>query len=95
MLSQLLTQKQGSKSVVEYEAEFNRLIKFSTEGIRDHEMTKVQKFRDGLTPELRHDMQGFELTTLGAMVNKAKAIEESRKDMKTEKDSKKATLGKR
>ena len=41
MLSKLLMHKQGNKSVSEYEAEFNRLVKFTLEGIRDIERTKM------------------------------------------------------
>ena len=41
MLSKLLVHKQGNRSVSEYESEFNRLIKFAPEGIRDHELTKM------------------------------------------------------
>ena len=78
MSSQLLLQKQGNRTVAEYETEFNRLVKFAPEGIRDHEGIKIYKFRDGLNPELRHDIRGFELTRLGSMVNKAKMMEESR-----------------
>ena len=77
MLSQLLLQKQGNRSVAKYETKFNRLVKFAPEGIRDREEIKTQKFRDGLNPELRHDIRGFEMTSLGAIVNKAKMMEES------------------
>ena len=52
MLSQLLVHKQGAKSLSEYEYEFNWLIKFAPEGIRDHEQTKIQEFRDGLNLDL-------------------------------------------
>ena len=95
MLSQLLLQKQGNRSVAEYEIEFNLLMKFSPEGIRDQKRIKIQKFRDGLNPELRHDIHGFELTNLRAMVNKAKMMEESRSEVRVEKDLKKASLSKR
>ena len=69
-------------------------MKFAPEGIRDHEGIKIQKFRDGLNPELRHDIRGFEMTSLWAMVNKAKMMEESRNDVKADKDSQKVALGK-
>ena len=52
MLSKLLAHKQGTRSINEYDSEFNRLIKFAPEGIRDHEQTKMQKFRDGLNPDI-------------------------------------------
>ena len=72
--------------MAEYETEFNRLLKFAPKGIRDQERIKIQKFRDGLNPELRHDICRFELASLGAMVNKAKMMEESRNDVRADKD---------
>ena len=44
MLSQLWALKQGNRLVAEYEAEFNLLMKFALEGVRDQELTKIQKF---------------------------------------------------
>ena len=41
--------------MVEYEAEFNRLVKFALDGIRDGKATKMQKFRDGLDLDLQLD----------------------------------------
>ena len=52
MLSQLWALKQGTRTVAEYEAELNRLVKFAPGGIRDDEATKMQKFRDGLNLDL-------------------------------------------
>ena len=46
MVSQLWALKQGNKSVSEYEAEFNQLVKFSPGSTRDNERIKMQKFRD-------------------------------------------------
>ena len=45
MLGQWLALTQGNKLVTYYEAEFNRLVKFSLDGIRDNEIAKVQKFK--------------------------------------------------
>ena len=61
---------------MDYEVEFNHLIKFTPQGIRDSERTKIQRFRDGLNLELQHYVKGFEVDTLGALVKKAKAMEE-------------------
>ena len=36
----------------------------------------MQKFRDGLNLELQLDVHGYKVTTLGALVNKAKSMEE-------------------
>ena len=95
MFSQLLTLRQGYRSVAEYEAEFNKLIRFIPEGIRDHERTKIKKFRDGLNLELQHDIKLCDFDTLRALVNKAKVMEESREKLKAQKGKVKATLGKR
>ena len=81
--------------VAKYEAEFNRLMKFSPTGIREDEETKVQKFKDGLNLELQLDTQNLEATTLGDIVNKAKATEEVRNKMKVQDDAQKSVLGKR
>ena len=59
MLSQLWALKQGNKTVTEYEADFNRLVKFSPDGFKDNELMKIKKFRDGLSLELQHDVRGF------------------------------------
>ena len=53
MVSDWLKLRQGSKTVDEYKAEFNRLLRFAGVGYREDELMKVQKFQDGLTPELR------------------------------------------
>ena len=52
------------------------MVKFTPEGIRDSERIKIQKFRDCLNIEIQLDVCGCEVTTLGALVNKAKSIEE-------------------
>ena len=51
-------------------------MKFTPEGIKDSDRAKIQKFKDGLSLELQHDMQGFKVETLGALINKAKSMEE-------------------
>ena len=94
MLGQLLSLQQGDKSLAEYEMEFNRLIKFTPPEIKDNERTRVQKFRDGLNLKLQHDTQGHDLTTLGALVNKAKMMEETRDKLKAQKNRQKGITGK-
>ena len=80
MISDWLKLRQGSKTVDECEAEFNRLLRFA--GVRYHEdeLMKVQKFQDGLRPDLRYAIKTFELTTLSAVAHKAKVIEQSKRD---------------
>ena len=84
MLSCLWALKQGNRSVSNYEAEFNRLVKFVPQEIRNSEGTKIQWFRNGLNLELQHDIQGFEMDTLGALVHKAKSMEEIRGKIKAQ-----------
>ena len=91
ILGQLLALQQGNKTVAEYEAEFNRLVKFTPDGIRDNERTKMQKFRDGMNLELQLDVRGCDVTILSTLVNKAKAMEEVRDKMK----AKDRSLGRR
>ena len=81
--------------MAEYEAEFNRLMKFSPAGIKQDEETKVQKFRDGLNLELQLDTQNLEAVTLRDIVNKAKATKEVRNKVKVQDDAQKNVLGKR
>ena len=78
-----------------YKVEFNCLINLTPQGIKDSKRTKVQNFSDGLNLELQHDIQGFELTNLGALVHKAKLMEEVMDKIKVQKYWQKAILGKR
>ena len=86
MLSRLWPSKQVNRSVVNYEAKFNHLVKFTPQGIKDSERTKMQRFCDGLNLELQHDVQGFEVNTLRALVNK-KTMEEIRNKIRIHEDS--------
>ena len=45
--------------------------------------------------ELQHDIQGFEINTLGALVYKAKSMEEIRGKIKAQNEPQKSGLGKR
>ena len=71
------------------------MIEFSLERIRDSKRTKIQKFIDGLNLELQHDVQGYEVTTLGALVNKAKPMVEIKSKIKAQDDLQKGSLGQR
>ena len=95
MLSQLWALKQGNRSVIEYETDFNRLVKFSPDGFRDNEQMKVKKFRDGLPLELQHGVRGFEINTVGELVTKARMMEELRNKIKVQDNASKSVLGKR
>ena len=80
--------------MADYEAEFNHLVKFTPPGIWDSEGTKLQRFRDGLNLELQHDVQGFEMTTLEALVSNVKSMEEIRNKMRIQEDTQKSGSGK-
>ena len=56
---------------------------------------KMQKFQDGLSPDLRHAVKSFELTTLSAVAHKAKVIEQSKKDCSAQLEQQAKFLGKR
>ena len=55
----------------------------------------MQKFRDGLNLELQLDVRGYEVTTLGDLVNKDKVMEEVQDKMKAKDEAQKGTMGKR
>ena len=52
MLSCLWALKQENRFVLDYEVEFNHLVKFVPQEIRTSEGTKVQRFHDGLNLDL-------------------------------------------
>ena len=82
MTSDWLNLKQENKSVDEYKAEFNRLLRFVGEAYHDNERMKVQKFQNGLNPEIRHDVKMFELDTLTTAVHKAKVVAKNKLECK-------------
>ena len=57
---------------------------------------KVQKFQNGLNPEIRHDVKMFELTTLSTAVHKARVVERNKFECKKQTTSSRPqSLGKR
>ena len=95
MVSDWLKLRQDRKTVDEHEAEFNRLLQFAGVGYREDELMKVQKFQDGLSPDLRHAVKTFELTTLSVVAHKAKVIEQSKRDCSTQLERQAKFLDKR
>ena len=65
-----------------YELEFSCLLCFAGEGYQTNERMKAQKFQNGLNPEIKHDIKMFELTTLTAVVHKAKVVESTKLECK-------------
>ena len=45
----------------------------------------MQEFKDGLDPGVLHDVQGYDMTTLAALINKTKTMEDSRNKMNDKK----------
>ena len=78
MTSDWLNLKHGNKIVDEYELKFSCLLCFTSEGYRDNERMKVQKFQNGLSLEIRHDVKMFKLTTLSAVVHTARVVERNK-----------------
>ena len=52
MTTDWLNLKQGNRIVDEYELKFNHLLRFAGEGYRENERIEVQKFQNGLNPEI-------------------------------------------
>lgn len=69
----------GSKSVVEYEAEFVRLSKFAKKLVTD-EASRARMFEEGLRPQIKQVVVAFELETYSAVVNKALVVERGLND---------------
>ena len=66
----------------EYKLEFSYILCFASEGYRDNERMKVQKFQSRLNPEIRHNVKMFELTTLTVVVHKVRVVESTKVECK-------------
>src|SRR3954469_20371614 len=76
---------QGGMSIHEYVREFNRLARYAQDEITT-DVRKQARFRKGLSPILRHDLNLLEFTTIEDLVNRYfraehgnEVFEESRK----------------
>ncbi|XP_024011334.1 uncharacterized protein LOC112086596 [Eutrema salsugineum] len=74
--SAFLDLRQGSKSVREYEAEFNKLKKFAGWGMTD-EHTQIKRFIRGLRIDLKKHCEMQDYPTLPELVEKAAQLEET------------------
>ena len=79
--------QKGSKTVVEYERELNRLMKFTPDAFKNDEEARMQRFLYGLDPQLQYEVRSFELTTYSAVINKAKLLEQGHKLLKEDSES--------
>src|SRR3954467_14731235 len=79
------TLSQGSMTVHQYRTEFNRLSRYAPENIST-DAKKQARFRKGLRPILRHDLNLLEFVNFEDLVNRSfwaehgnEVVEESRK----------------
>ena len=76
MLQEYYTLQQGKRTVEEYEAELNRLVRFLPEPLRASEEGKKSRFITGLEPHIQYQVNLMEVATYSAAVNKAKMVEQ-------------------
>ncbi|KAM0937012.1 putative transcription factor interactor and regulator CCHC(Zn) family [Dioscorea sansibarensis] len=72
--NEFINLQQGDMSVYEYENEFYRLVRYALEPFSTEE-TWVQRFRQGLKPEIRLGLAFFEFETVSEVASKAKLVE--------------------
>nr|CAD1839693.1 unnamed protein product [Ananas comosus var. bracteatus] len=66
--------EQSNRTVIEYELEFTRLERFAPKLV-EFELERARKFEEGLRPDIRQLVVGYELPTLRDVVNKALLLE--------------------
>ncbi|OAY80051.1 hypothetical protein ACMD2_27240 [Ananas comosus] len=74
MKSILNNEENSNRTVIEYELEFTRLERFAPKLV-EFELERAQKFEEGLRPDIRQLVVGYELPTLKDVVNKALLLE--------------------
>ena len=70
---------QGSKTIDEYEHEFNILLQFAPDAYRDSDELKRQTFMAGLEPNFQRRLAEFEISDYGSVIEKAPIIEQAKK----------------
>ncbi|XP_077225770.1 uncharacterized protein LOC143858961 [Tasmannia lanceolata] len=68
--------KQGSRSVIDYEAEFTRLGMFAPISVMEDDGLLARSFQDGLRDPIRHRVKDFQLKTYADVLSKALQVEE-------------------
>ncbi|XP_043710411.1 uncharacterized protein LOC122659363 [Telopea speciosissima] len=76
------TLTQGSKTVLEYQQQFEDLLHFIPEHLRN-EASKTKKFEKELKPEIGAMLSTIEIETYARMVDKAKTVEDRLKEKLT------------
>ncbi|XP_043710473.1 uncharacterized protein LOC122659426 [Telopea speciosissima] len=73
---------QGSKTVLEYQQQFEDLLHFAPEHLRN-KASKTKNFEKGLKPEIGAMLSIMEIETYTRMVDKAKTVEDRLKEKST------------
>ncbi|XP_077238470.1 uncharacterized protein LOC143879783 [Tasmannia lanceolata] len=68
--------KQGSRTVLEYEAEFNRLGRFVPSAVLEDNGFLARRFQEGLREPIRQRVKDFQIGTYAEVVSKALVLEE-------------------
>src|SRR3954470_21139947 len=71
---ELCNRTQGEMSIHEYVTEFNRLARYAQDEITT-DARKQARFRKGLSPILRHDLNLLEFATFENLVNRSFGVE--------------------
>ncbi|GAU39338.1 hypothetical protein TSUD_60890 [Trifolium subterraneum] len=78
MERELTDLKQGSKSVAEYTAKFNELVRYVADGDdAPTEAWKIMKYRFGLRADIAHDVSMQQVASLGELIQKSYHAESS------------------
>ena len=83
---EFLELKQGTMTVLEYEAKLTELAHFADDYVATY-MAKVRKFEDGLKFSIRGKIMGFLLQYMDFMVRTAMAIERELDDARSIRDT--------
>ncbi|GAU44275.1 hypothetical protein TSUD_135160 [Trifolium subterraneum] len=78
MERELIELKQGSKSVAEYTAKFNELVRYVADGDdAPTEAWKIKKYRFGLRADIAHDVSMQQVASLSELIQKSYHAESS------------------
>ncbi|GAU10189.1 hypothetical protein TSUD_420170, partial [Trifolium subterraneum] len=85
MERELIELKQGSKSVAEYTAKFNELVRYVADSDdAPTEAWKIKKYRFGLRADIAHDVSMHQVASLGELIQKSYHAESGLEAMRKE-----------
>ncbi|GAU39803.1 hypothetical protein TSUD_219780 [Trifolium subterraneum] len=85
MERELIELKQGGKSVAEYTAKFNELVRYVADtDDAPTEAWKIKKYRFGLRADIAHDVSMLQVTSLGELIQKSYHAESGLEAMRKE-----------